>query len=303
MILVALIHQGAEMVNYMVKNLSLYMKGKFLFIIHHNSEESIDENTLPEWCWIVRDPIKTKHTNITLALGVNKCLKFAIDNVKFINCMTLSSGCIFFRDYLCPTEPKICVLYHYYLFPQYRDYEAHQYPIPSIALGNIEGYFKNIIASPGHFNKRAPWDHSGMVDSGWIYPAFDKHTEMHDLFRKRNIKYVRGCQFSGQVFPYEVAKAVCEDLLQIETPEQIAKYNYSLEEIIFSSYSYDYSIRKGMMVEYATVAIDWDNYYEIHSLTQIYNLLRDNKYAYAVCKVPYDIRHPIREFLNSKNSD
>jgi len=299
MVIISLVHQGREMVEYMAKNLSLYIQGKFLFVVHYNSIESLDETTLPPWCWIVRDPIETKHTNITLALAANRCLAFALANVKFTNCTTISSGCVFFRDYVCPKEPKICGLFHYYLFPQQRDSHVHTYPIPSIALGNMEGYFKNILTQP---QKRAPWDRSGFIENGWIYPEFDKHIELHEAFRRRNIKYVKGCQFSGQVFPYEVAQAVCADLQAIHTPEQTGKYNYSLEEIIFSTYAYDYSIRKGMIVDYTTVAIDWDNIYEINYLEQISLLLKNNKHAYAACKVPYEMNHPVRKYLNSSKN-
>jgi len=136
-----------------------------------------------------------------------------------------------------------------------------------------------------------------MIDGGWIYPEFDKHSELHALFQKRNIKYVKGCQLSGQVFPYDVARAVNEDLEVIYTDEQINKYNYSLEEIIFSSYSYDYSIRKGIVNDYTTVSIDWDNFYNITRFEEIYKVQRDIKDAYAVCKVPYDMNHPMRVFL------
>jgi len=278
----------------MVKNLSRYIRGKFLFIIHYNSEEPLDEDTLPEWCWIVRDPIVTKHTNISLALGLNRCIKFALQNIKFVNCMLISSGCVFIKEYLCTSEMKICGICHHNAFPHQRDANLHMYPIPTIALGNIEGYFKNVLVTP---NRRAPWDRTNMIDSGWIYPGFDKHTEMHELFRKRNIKYLKGSQFPGLVFPYEVALAVNEDLEVIHTDEQINTYNYSLDEIIFSSYSYDYSIRKSIVYDYTTVAIDWDNVYYVTSFEQIYKAQRDNKHAYAVSKVPYDMNHPMRLFL------
>jgi len=282
------------MVNYMVTNLSRYIRGKFLFIIHYNSEEPVDEEGLPEWCWIVRDPIITKHTNISLTLGLNRCIKFALQNIKFVNCMLISSGCVFIKEYLCQSEAKVCGTCHYYAFPHQRDAQIHMYPIPTIALGNIEGYFKNVLVTP---NRRAPWDRTSMIDGGWIYPEFDKHSELHALFQKRNIKYVKGCQLSGQVFPYDVARAVNEDLEVIYTDEQINKYNYSLEEIIFSSYSYDYSIRKGIVNDYTTVSIDWDNFYNITRFEEIYKVQRDIKDAYAVCKVPYDMNHPMRVFL------
>lgn len=294
MVICTLIHQGPDMVNYMVKNISRYIRGKFLFIIHYNSEELVDEEGLPEWCWIVRDPIVTKHTNISLTLGLNRCIKFALQNIKFVNCMLISSGCVFIKEYLCPSERKICGICHHYAYPEQRDTQLHMYPVPTIALGNIEGYFKNVLVTP---NRRAPWDWKDMVNNGWIYPEFDKHTEMHELFRKRNIKYVKGSQFPGLVFPYEVARAVNEDLEVIHTDEQIAKYNYSLDEIIFSSYSYDYSIRKGIVNDYTTVAIDWDNFYNVTQFQEVYKVQRDNKHAYAVSKVPYDMNHPMRVFL------
>lgn len=294
MVICTLIHQGPQMVNYMVKNLSRYIRGKFLFIIHYNSEEPLDEEALPEWCWIVRDPIVTKHTNITLALGLNRCIKFALQNINFINCMLISSGSVFIKEYLCPIEPKVCGTCHYYEFPHQRDAQLHRYPIPTIALGNIEGYYKNILVTP---NRRAAWDWSDMVNNGWIYPAFDKHSELHTILRKRNIKYIKGSQFPGLVFPYDVAHAVNEDLELIHTDEQISKYNYSLDEIIFPTYSYDYSIRKGMVNEYTPVAIDWDNGYHVISIEQLYKVQRDNKHAYALSKVPYDMNHPMRIFL------
>ena len=294
MVICTLIHQGPDMVNYMVKNLSRYIRGKFLFVIHYNSEEPLDENILPEWCWIVRYTIVTKHTNISLSLALNRCIKFALHNIKFVNCMLISSGCVFIKEYICPNEPKVCGTYHYYAFPHQRDAQVHMYPIPTIALGNIEGYFKNVLVTP---NRRAPWDTTNMIDGGWIYPAFDKHTEIHTILLKRNIKYVKGCQLLGQVFPYEVARTVNEDLELIHTDEQISKYNYSLEEIIFSTYSYDYSIRNGMVNEYTTIATDWDNFYDVISFQQIYKIQRDNKNAYGVSKVPYDMNHPMRLFL------
>ena len=79
MVFITMVHQGPEMVAYMAKNLSLYIQGNFLLVVHYNSQEPLDENTLPPWCWIVRDPIQTKHTNISIALAANKCLNFALE--------------------------------------------------------------------------------------------------------------------------------------------------------------------------------------------------------------------------------
>ena len=97
LLIVSLIHQPAEMVYYMAKNIEKYVQGKFIWIVHYNNNEPINENLLPDWAWIVRNTINTSKTiNITLLLGIYKTLEFAIKNsVTFTNVLTLSSGSAF----------------------------------------------------------------------------------------------------------------------------------------------------------------------------------------------------------------
>ena len=92
LIIISLVHQGADILKYMANNISKYVKGNFIWIVHYNNEEHIDETTLPPWAWLVRDTIKTSSISSRLLLmAINQILKFALVNVTSKNIMTLSS--------------------------------------------------------------------------------------------------------------------------------------------------------------------------------------------------------------------
>jgi hypothetical protein len=276
MVIVSLAHQNAAMVKWQASNLGRFIKGSFLWVVHYNGEEFIDENELPPWAWLVRDTIKTKHGGGTLLHGIGKAIKFALDTVTFINCMTLTMGCVFIRDYQVPTKETICAETHE-LFFNPRANLLHTSPIPIELLGRTSEW----LISAGHF--------------AWQYGCrggLDADRETQAIFLQRGFEFTKGCQLIGQVFPYEVAKMISHDLLILSVaPFEVT---YCQDELFISTYSYWYSFEKDIPIQLNTVATNWEHMYEVSDLGYVDGLLHTNSNAYAVSKVPDDLGNPIR---------
>jgi len=281
LVIVSLIHQSPEMVFYMVKNLKKYVKGKFLWVAHYNNKISIDENSLPEWAWLVRDTVYTEYSTRLLTFGITKAIDFAITNLtSFKNLMTLSSGSSFFREFQVPEIPIVCIESHEKQFnPNICLY--HTDPISITHAKACSKYLNSL----GH--------------NSWQYVGCDADIEFYDLINKRNFKWFKGCQWSGQVFPYEVAKMLSEDVGTLYDSK--ANVKYAAEEIYFSTYAYNYAIQNNIEIKLTEVIIDWNNSYCIEKTEKI-DYLR-NKYiktGHAVCKLSDDVNNnPVRNYLLS----
>lgn len=282
MIIVSLAHQNGAMVKWQAANLGRFIKGSFLWIVHYNGEETIDENELPPWAWLVRDTIKTIHGTVTLLHALGKAMKFAIDTVKFTNCMTLTMGCVFIRNYEVPTKKTICGENHELFFDPSANL-LHTSPIPIELLGRTSEW----LTSLGHFS--------------WQYGCrggLDADVETHTVLRRRGFEFTRGCQLIGQVFPYDVAKMLSDDLMILSVrPFPVA---YCQDELLISTYSYWYSLDRDIPIEKTTVATDWAKMYDVQDMQYVEWLLRSNPEAYAVSKVPDDLNHPIRRAYGVK---
>lgn len=71
MVIVSIAHQNAAMVKWQASNLGRYIKGSFLWIVHYNGEEVINENELPPWAWLVT----RYHTDDTWNSDTYACLR------------------------------------------------------------------------------------------------------------------------------------------------------------------------------------------------------------------------------------
>ena len=277
MVIVSLAHQNAAMVKWQASNIGRYIKGSFIWIVHYNGEEVINENELPPWAWLVRDTIQTIHGTVTLMHALGKAMKFAVDTVKFINCMTLTMGCVFIKEYNVPTQPTICAETHELFFNPSVNL-LHTSPIPIELLGRTSAW---LLAS-GHFE--------------WQYGrcgGLDADIETHAILRRRGFECTKGCQLIGQVFPFRVAQMLVEDLLILSVRPFLAAY--CPDEILISTYSYWYSMEHNIPIQMTTVITDWGNRYDVNDINYIYWLLHTNKEGYAVSKVPDDLNHPIRQ--------
>jgi hypothetical protein len=106
LVIVSLVHQTPDVVHCIAENLKKYVKGRFLWVAHCNTHEFLDETTLPDFAWIVRDTIVTRAYSVSLTHAVSRCLDFA-SNVTYINALIVTSGSSFFRDYTVPTHPRV----------------------------------------------------------------------------------------------------------------------------------------------------------------------------------------------------
>jgi hypothetical protein len=281
LIIVSLVHQGPEMVYYMANNLSKYVKGKFLWVVHYNGQQYIDENTLPSWAWIVRDSIKTERATRLLMMGINQALKFAIANVTSINIMTLSSGSALFRDLIVPKEKIVKIISHEVNFDSPGKKYYHVEEIDIKYIGKCKEYLESL-----------EW-------FGWQYKyGGDKDLEFHNMVQKRNFKYLRGGQWSGQVWPYEVGKILVEDISELENSELHKSNAYACEEIYMSTYAHNYAKENGIEIGFSEVIINWNSGYEVRSVEYINSLRTTYKYGSGVCKVSEDLSDPVRRYIN-----
>ena len=243
MIIVSLVHQKNNMIWHIADNIKKYVHGRFLWIVHCNSEIMIDENTLPDFAWMVRNPIKTTGHRWSVALthGICRALEFAIENVTFTNALMMSSGSAFFRHYDVPTFPRIGLINHTSLLSLSRG--QHTMPVP---IERIESSSSYILENGSEIP--------------WLYDRFEKDIPIHHLFKK--FKWLKGGQWSGSIFPYEVAKDVAADMKSVEAISyDTTLRDYAREEIVFSTYAYNYAVTTGMTINMLETITDWDYMY------------------------------------------
>ena len=282
LLIVSLIHQKSDMVYYMAKNIQKYVKGSFVWIAHYNNDDPIDETKLPSWAWLVRD------TNVTLPyhyhrlrlFGINKALSFAIQSgLHFTNVMTFSSGSAFYKEFQVPTKPRVCLDSHEKIF----DPTAKLQHVEEISVkysGECGKYLQSIGSFP------------------WQYLHGDEDVELQMLIQKRNFKWFRGNQWSGQIWPYEVAVMLAEDIATLYDSPNTPYLDYVCEEIYLSTYAYNYAKEHSITIEHSEVIINWQTNYNIQN-PQYIDYLRKNPsfQGHAVCKLSDDIRDPVRRYI------
>jgi len=276
MLIVGLVHQNVGMLKYMIGNIERFFKGNYIFVVHYNGEEHVNENELPDWVWLVRNTVQTIHGTVTLMHGLGKAFEFAIDTISFINCMALTAGCVFIREYTVPKEMVICLDSHQWFFNKNVNL-LHESPIPIELLGQGSKF----LAERGHFI--------------WQYGCrggLDGDGETQAIFRNRGFRFTKGCQLPGQVFPYEVVKLLAEDLKFLST--RPFPTNYCVDEIMISTYSYWYSQEHNISINKITVCTNWEYMYEVNDMNYVNMILSNIPDAYAISKVPDSLDHPIR---------
>jgi len=270
------------MIHYMVKNLEKYVKGSFLWIAHYNNEEPIDETTLPPWAWLVRD------TNVTLPyhyqrlrlFGISKAISFALQSgVTFTNVLTLSSGSAFFKEFQVPTKPRICLDSHETIFnPAVK--LPHTDEIPIQYSGQCAKYLHSIGASP------------------WQYGNGDLDIELQMFVKKRGFEFFRGSQWPGQIWPYEVAQMLVEDIRTIYDSPNTPHLDYSSEEIYLSTYAYNYALTHSIPIERSQVITDWQSNYHISDPKYIDYLRMNPRFTgHAVSKLSDNIQDSVRRYI------
>lgn len=284
LIIVSLVHQPPEMLFCMAKNIEKYVKGSFLWIVHYNNSEHIDENALPPWAWLVRNTLVTIRFTSLLGYAVCKTLEFLVDNVTCTNVMTLSSGSAFFREYQVPKIPKVQIISHESFFEPSKLFE-HTEPIPIEHLGKCVQYL----------NKKG--------SGGWQYATgCDKDIRFHEYLKKRNFTHIRGGQWSGQVWPFDVAKMLVEDSMSMANDislEESQYIIYAFEEILLATYAHNYAVQRGIPIEEGEVIINWAFYYDIKDIKYI-EMLRDifkRKNGHAACKLSDNVYDTVRQSL------
>jgi len=243
LVIVSLVHQTNEILYVMALNIQKYVRGRFLWVVHCNADMYIDENSLPDFVWLVRNPIKTTGTRraVTLTHGICRAIEFAVKHVEFTNVLLMSSGSAFYREYTVPTVPRVGLYSHELLL------QTHCVPLMlPVPIDRIETASAYIMEKGSTF--------------GWQYQHFEKDLPIHHLFHK--FKWIKGSQWSGIVFPYAVAKEVSTDMKSVE-PFCIDPTlpDYSREEIVFSTYAYNYALTHGLYIDINEAIIDWGNMY------------------------------------------
>jgi len=283
LLIVSLVHQGPDMVRYMTQNIQKYVKGSFKWVAHYNGKDPVDENTLPEWAWLVRD------TNVTQpyeyqrlrTFGIIKTLSFAIQSgLQFTNVLILSSGSAFFREFQVPVKPKVCLDNYEKIFDPSVNLD-HSSPIDIKHSGKCAKYLESIGSS------------------GWQYKNGDLDIEFQTAIQKRNFKFFKGAQCAGQIWPYEVAIMLSEDITKLYDSPNTKKLDYACEEIYLSTYAYNYAIEHSIPIEIGQVIIYWNRYYGIRH-TEYIDFLRKNPQfnsGHAVCKLSDSINDPVRKYI------
>jgi hypothetical protein len=284
LLIVSLVHQNPDMVRYMTQNIQKYVKGSFKWIAHYNGIDPVDENTLPEWAWLVRD------TNVTQpyeyhrlrTFGIIKALSFAIQSgLQFTNVLTLTSGSAFFKEFQVPVKPRICLDSYEKIFdPDVKLY--HSSPIDIKYSGKCAKYLES-IGSPG-----------------WQYTNGDLDIEFQTAIQKRNFKFFKGGQWPGQMWPYEVAKMLYEDIAKFYDSPNTKKLNYACEEIYLSTYAYNYAIEYSIPIEFNEVITNWKSYYDGIKHIEYIDFLRKNPQfdsGHAVSKLSDNINDPVRKYI------
>ena len=265
----------------MIQNLQTYVKGSFLWVAHYNNEDPIDETSLPPWAWLVRD------TNVTLAapgrlrlFGISKALSFALQSdATFKHVLTLSSGSAFFKEFQVPTSPRICLdTYETVFHPNAK--LPHAEAIPVEHSGQCAKYLHSIGAGP------------------WQYANGDLDTDLQQFVQKRGFAWFRGSQWSGQMWPCEVARMLVEDIQTIYNSPNTPHLKYASEEIYLSTYAYNYGITHSIPIERSEVIINWNTNYLLSDPRYIDDLRTDPRFrGHAVCKLSDDIQDPLRRYI------
>ena len=204
--------------------------------------------------------------------------------MRFTNVLTLSSGSAFYREFQVPTVPMVRLDIYERLLDatcELRHVEA----IDIAHVGKCAEYLKSI----------------GSI--GWQYEyGGDSDTEFHKLVLARGFKYMRGNQFSGQIWPYELAVILEKDIKTLYN-SPVTTY-YVTEEIYFSTYAYNYAMMNNMLVGSSVVMIDWAKGYAVNTVDRIISLREDPRFnglfgPYAACKLSDNILDSVRVFIEN----
>lgn len=284
MLIISLVHQGVDMIHYIANNLKRFIKGSFILIVHANGV-SVNENDLPPWCWLASDTIETSHPTTSLLHAMSSCMATALRTIEFINCMYVSSGSVFFRDFIVPTEACVYASSHEEVFFSNKRF-TYSSPIPVEHLGKCAEY---LIKQGGiHYNG---WQYKNYFPTG-----MDNDDDIQNIIKKRStIRYIKGSHSPGQIFPYIVCKMLTEDLHEYFIKGNT--YAYCLEEILPSTYSYWFACKEGIPIRKNVVYYNWLHQYIMTDINFIENLPSICPDTYAVVKVPYELNHPIREYF------
>ncbi len=280
LIIISLIHQNKFMLDYMISNIERYLEGKYLFCVHYNGSEDVDENTLPSWVWLNRSPIHTQRFTRRLSDAIIDTMGWVLQYVNTINIMLISSGSVFFRRWQIPSYPQICIESHEKIFNPSKNL-IHTSAIPIENKGRVVEYLRE------------------RGSGGWQY-GFEGHgcdldIHFHECLHKRGIQFFRGCQWSGQLWPQDVGKMIVEDLTLLKNkPMQ----NYACEEIYFSTYAYHHYLLSKIPIQFCEVITNWEFKYDIHDIQYIIDLHQKHPLiGHAICKLPDDVNHPVRKFI------
>lgn len=282
LIIISLIHQSKDMLLYMIKNIQRYLIGNYMFFIHYNGTDFIDENNLPDWVWLNRNPIRTQRFTQTLSFAITDTIKFAVENIDFTNVMLMSSGSVFFRKWEIPKNEYIGILSNQKLF-NFKNNVFHEEPVLIKYCGKVSEYLKE--------------KGIGVWQYGFEGHGCDIDLGFHNLIKKRGFKYFKGCQWSGQIFPKNVCIQIAEDIPKLKNENIMF---YACEEIYFSTYAYNYAIENNISINFTECNTNWEYYYEIKDINYIINThYKHPNIGHALCKLPDDTNHPTRIFINS----
>lgn len=279
LVIVSLVHQTPELVEWLAENIRQYVSGSFVWVVHYNGHRPLDRSRLPEWVWPVPDPVETQAYTPRIAYAIARSIQYAASRTTFTNILTMSSGSAFFRPYTVPTSERVQFVHYDPLFNP-SCLRLHNDVISIERLGSCSRY----LYDHGH---PGPWQFDG----------FDKHTEIHAKLRARGFKWIMGSQWSGQLIPRIPALQFAEDMTPDGPP-------YVAEEVLLSTYSYNYAREQCLPIWNSETITKWGSEYVVSR----WETIRDYRIAartfpglgHLISKVPDDPNHVLRRMLNAE---
>lgn len=278
-----LIHQCVDMIRWCIDNIQKYNPDlNYAIVIHFNSNCDIDENDLPHNVFLSMKTINTERNNSRLIHGMVQNFKTVKERVTCDYICTLSSGSGFFRKFN-HNKPNLTITSFSSDLDNTRNYEwNNSFPIEQ--LGNITSKLSSLN-----------------VDNLWHFPSIDKDKHFKTHLLKRNFKYIKNGQMSGNIINTEIASMLIDDLDCLL--EKII-IEYPLEEIYISTYAYNWCIMNNFKMDRSFVMINWvrqpkPNFKQLeYNITNSDFISKYDKYpCSAICKLPEDLNHTVRKML------
>jgi hypothetical protein len=266
------------MIHWNIENIKKYNKDlNYAIIIHFNNNDcDIDERTLPDNVFLSTNAVNTERVlrnNSRLIYAMVQNFKTLKERLTCDYICLLSSGSSFFRKFH-HNKPNLTGSNFCNDLDTRKSEWNGVFPIEK--LGNISYELATLKAS-----------------SSWHFPSIDKDNHFKENVLKRNFKYIKNGQMTGNIINTEKTSMLIEDLDCLLEKTVI---QYPLEEIYISTYTYNWCILNNLKMEKPFVMINWNN--QEYNITNSDFISKYDKFpCSAICKLPEDLDHKVRKML------